>query len=200
MQTYLTGFTIGIGLIVAIGAQNAWVLSMSVRRIHPWTVAVVCFTLDSLLMAIGVLTFSKVQELLPSVVPWLTGVGILMLLWLAIQAATRAFKGEQSLDLDEAVTQISRSKAIATALALSLINPHVYLDTVVLIGSVGSSSDAPWLFWAGAASSSVFWFSSLALVGQPLRRWLSSSRRWRVFDGSMALLMAWVAFSLYSTI
>lgn len=196
MSPVLTGFGIAIGLIVAIGAQNAWVLGMSVRRIHPWAIASVCFTIDALLMAIGVLFFGRIQQWLPGIVPWLTWVGILMLAWLALQAAKRAWQGSEGLQASAEEKRLSLRKAMTVAAAISLLNPHVYLDTVVLVGSLASTSEQPWLFWIGAASASVLWFSSLAAIGGHLRNWLVSKRRWQIFDGGMSLVMASVAVSL----
>ena len=197
MVIFGTGFFVAIGLIVAIGAQNAWVLSMSVRRIYPWSIAIVCFSVDALLMAIGVLSFAKIQQWLPSIIPWFTWMGIGMLLWLAFKAANRALFSSQGLrGVATSTSSFSRSSAIGTALIISLLNPHVYLDTVILIGSIGSASEQPWLFWLGAGSASVLWFSILAAIGPILSQWLSSARRWRIFDALIAFIMIWVAASL----
>ncbi len=200
VMIFFTGFVVAMGLIVAIGAQNAWVLSMSVRRIYPWSVAIVCFSIDAFLMAIGVLSFAQIQRWLPSIVPWLTLVGIVMLLWLALQAVRRAAHGNPGLQMESKNEHFTQRSAVMTALAISLLNPHVYLDTVVLIGNIASSSANPYLFWLGSASASIVWFSSLAAIGPVLRKWLSSTQRWRLFDSAMAIVMTWVAISLYSSL
>lgn len=196
MTTILAGFTVALGLIVAIGAQNAWVLSMSVRRIYPWHIAVVCFTLDAVLMAIGVLFMKQLQSWLPALVPVFTLMGVGLLVWLALQAALRAFQGNNGLRTDEQATPKSLTKVVITAMGVTLLNPHVYLDTVILVGSIAAASNHPWLFWLGAASASVVWFSLLAGIGKPLSIWLKSTRRWQIFDGTMAVLLAGVAYSL----
>lgn len=200
MIQILTGYFLALGLIVAIGAQNAWVLSMSVRRSHPWPIAAVCFTVDAALMAIGVLFVSRIQHWLPALVPWLTWVGIGILAGLSISAVCRVVRGNSGLSSDQQMSTLTRSQAVLTALTITLLNPHVYLDTVVLVGSLAVTSESPWLFWSGAAMASVSWFSLLAAAGRPLRRWLSSPRRWQLFDGLMAMIMAWVAFSLYQSL
>jgi L-lysine exporter family protein LysE/ArgO len=200
MSVFLTGFSVSMGLIVAIGAQNAWVLGMSVRRIHPWSIAIVCFSIDATLMAIGVAFFGQIQKVLPSVVPFLSMIGIAILLWLAISAALKAIKGTGGLAADESSSNLTQIGAISAAMAMSLLNPHVYLDTVVLVGSLASTSVSPWLFWIGGASASVLWFSALAAIGSPLSRWLSSPFRWRVFYGVIATTMSASAYGLFITI
>lgn len=196
MFTMVTGFGVAMGLIVAIGSQNAWVLSMSVRGFHGWAISTVCFLIDALLMALGILLFQRVQSLLPPLIPWLTLIGVVLLVWLAIQAAMRAWRGSGRLESADITVKPALISAVFTALAISLLNPHVYLDTVVLIGSIASSSSEPWLFWVGSASASLVWFYSLAWAGKPLRKWLSSPFRWRLFDSGMAIIMSIVAVRL----
>lgn len=200
MGDFLTGFSIALGLIVAIGAQNAWVLSMSVRRQHPWVIAIVCFSVDALLMATGVMFVSRIQQWIPELVPWMTWIGIGILLWLCLSAVLRVIRGNEGLALSDDETGMSRWQAVAAALTITLLNPHVYLDTVILVGSLAVTADQPWVFWSGAALASVAWFSALAALGKPLRGWLSSARRWQIFDGTMALIMAWVAIALYQSL
>jgi L-lysine exporter family protein LysE/ArgO len=198
MSFYLHGFFLGLGLIVAIGAQNAWVLGMSLRRYHAYTVASVCIAIDAILMAVGVLFFKQIQAVLPSLIPWFTWAGVLILLWLAFQALMRVIKGQSGLEANQPQIQMSKSRAVISALAISLLNPHVYLDTVVLLGSVASATERPWLFYFGSASASLCWFMLLASMGKPLRTILRSPFRWRCFDATICLLMTWMAFSLWA--
>jgi len=197
MQTVLQGFGVSIGLIVAIGAQNAWVLGKSIRGIHPFAIATVCLTIDALLMAIGVVALKQVQEILPGIVPWMTWAGILMLCWLAGQAYWRAWHQHNGLEAGTEDQNHSLSGVIITAVTISLLNPHVYLDTVVLIGGLASISDQPWLFWTGGAMASAVWFLSLAAVGKPLSRWLVSVKRWQAFEVLVGSFMLWIAYGLY---
>lgn len=200
MQNFLTGFFLSIGLIVAIGAQNAWVLGMSIRRCYPWTVAFVCLFLDAALMAVGVISFHEIQRWVPAIFPWFTWLGVLMLAWLALQAGIRVIKGTSGLTAKSGPNEMTALQAVLSVLALSLLNPHVYLDTVVLVGSIATSSSAPWVFWSGAALASSVWFLSLAAIGKPLSRWLKSPMRWRFFDAAMCIVMSWVAFGLWQTV
>ena len=199
MNDFLTGYSIALGLIVAIGAQNAWVLGMSVRRQHPWTIAIVCFTVDAVLMAVGVLSVSQIQLWLPGLVPWMTWLGIGILAWLCVSALLRVVRGNNGLGTGAESRRLTRSQAVLAALTITLLNPHVYLDTVVLVGSLAVTAEHPWVFWMGAALASTSWFTALAALGRPLSRWLSSARRWQVFDGLMALIMAWVALAVYQS-
>ncbi|MDN3648588.1 LysE family transporter [Reinekea marina] len=194
---YLSGFVVAIGLIVAIGAQNAWVLGMSIRRQYPYTIATVCFTIDALLMAVGVVALGHIQRLLPSIIPYLTYIGVAMLIGLGIQAFYRVFTTHQGLEVSRPEAAVkSRSHVIVLAMTLSLLNPHVYLDTVVLIGNIAAIQEQPWIFWLGSASASVAWFLMLAALGKPLSVWLISPLRWQIFDAIIGVIMFWVAWSL----
>ena len=201
MQTFLTGFFLSIGLIVAIGAQNAWVLGMSIRRCYPWAIAFVCMFIDATLMAVGVVSFNEIQRWLPAVIPWFTWLGVLMLAWLSVQAGLRAVKGTSGLVANGSSSkQMTALQAVLAIMALSLLNPHVYLDTVILVGSIATSSAQPWVFWSGAALASAVWFSTLAAIGQPLSHWLKSPVRWRMFDAALCVVMSWMAFGLWQTV
>lgn len=196
MLLVLSGFMVAIGLIVSIGAQNAWVLGMSIRGHYPWTIAVICFTLDAILMAIGVLFLKSLQQWVPGLIMWMGMLGILILLYLAVQAFYRAATLRSGLTATLDAPVRSRGQVALTAMAISLLNPHVYLDTVLLVGGVASVQPNPWLFWMGSALASVLWFSALAAMGRPLSLWLNSAKRWQIFEVGIGLIMVWVAFSL----
>lgn len=199
MGSLLTGFVVGLGLIVAIGAQNAWVLSQSMRGNHRGVIATVCILCDSGLIILGVFSLAWIQAWLPPLVPILTWLGIALLLWLAIKAGQRAYQGSSGLEASDPMNQSGREspwKTGATALAITLLNPHVYLDTVVLIGSVGVQQPAPLWYVAGACLASFCWFTALTQLAPKLRVWLRSPLHWRLFDGGMAALLLMVAISL----
>lgn len=196
LWSLLTGFVVAIGLIVAIGAQNAWVLSQSMRGGHRGIIAMVCILCDAGLIILGVYGIQQVQALLPSLVPLLTTLGIALLLWLAWQAGRRAWQGTSGLQAAITDTPNSRWKTAGTALGITLLNPHVYLDTVVLIGSVGAQQAQPLWFTVGACLASLCWFSALTGFAPRVAGWLSSPARWRAFDTGMAGLLLLVAVSL----
>lgn len=195
-MSFIAGFIVAIGLIVAIGAQNAWVLSQSMRGGHRLAIATVCIGCDAALIILGVYGLGWVQAWLPPLVPILTWLGIALLLGLAIQAARRAYQGTSGLVASPGATSDSAGKSALAALAITLLNPHVYLDTVVLIGSVGAQQPRPLAFVLGAALASFCWFSALTGLAPRLRSWLSSPTHWRVFDGGMAGVLLLVAGSL----
>lgn len=195
----LTGFGISLGLIVAIGAQNAWVLNKSIRREHPWVVAAICASIDATLITLGVYSIESLQQQLPRLIPAMTWLGVALLCWLGGQAFKRAWQGNGGLLTSQQRGPHSVWKIAGQAAAISLLNPHVYLDTVVLIGSVGVQQSNPTAFVVGAGSASILWFFSLAAFGRLLGPKLQSPRAWRIFDTLIGIIMLLVALSLVST-
>ncbi len=196
MLSFFTGFTVGLSLIVAIGAQNIWVLSQSMAGANRLVIALVCILCDAALIVTGVYSVQLIQQWLPPLVPLLTWAGVAMLLWLAFGAAQRAWRGQGALHSSAVVQVQSWQKTALTALAITLLNPHVYLDTVVLIGSVGSVQAQPFWFTVGACLASFCWFSALTGLAPKLKVWLSSPLRWRLFDGLVALVLSGIALKL----
>lgn len=185
----------GVSLIVAIGAQNIWVLSQSMTNPHRLFIALVCIICDMLLIILGVYAASEIGNIIPQILPLLTWGGIAMLLYLAYQALVRVIKGKSHLSITD-VNPMTRQATVITALGISLLNPHVYLDTVVLLGSIGSMQASPLLFAVGACIASVCWFSSITFFAPNLRCWLHSSFRWRMFDSLIAIFLCTVAYKL----
>jgi L-lysine exporter family protein LysE/ArgO len=196
MLSFFTGFTVGLSLIVAIGAQNIWVLSQSMAGANRLVIAAVCILCDATLIVIGVYSVQLIQQWLPPLVPVLTWAGVAMLMWLAFGAAKRAWGGQAALFSSSEIQVHSWPKTAATALGITLLNPHVYLDTVVLIGSIGSAQPQPFWFTVGACLASFCWFSALTGLAPRLKVWLSSPLRWRLFDAFIALILTGVAIKL----
>lgn len=196
-MSFISGLILGLSLIVAIGAQNIWVLGQSMAGANRLVIATVCIVCDASLIVFGVYSAQELQQWIPEFIPWFTWGGIALLLYLAYDSAKRAFKGSSGMILDEAVT-VDWKKTALTALAISLLNPHVYLDTVILLGSVGALQPSPTLFAVGACIASVTWFGSLVLFSPKLKRLLSSPKRWRIFDSAISILLCLVAVQLYS--
>lgn len=195
---FITGLATSAGLIIAIGAQNAFVLSQGVRREHHWAIAGLCSFIDALLITLGIAGMGVLIGQSETVLQLITWGGAAFLFWYGAKALRSAFRDEV-LDLSESQFSGLRS-ALLTTLALSLLNPHVYLDTVVLLGSIGGrypDYDRYW-FGAGAVLFSFIWFFSLSLGA----RWLAPLFRrpvsWRLLDGFVCLMMWTLAGLLLS--
>lgn len=194
--SYLNGLLVATGLIMAIGAQNAFVLAQSLKREHHLSVALVCMTCDAILITAGVFGLATLLQQQPLAMEITRWGGIVFLLSYALLAIRRAL-GEQALETSTvAQPQRTRRTVLLATLAITLLNPHVYLDTVVLIGSVGAQQSWPIWFAAGAASASMLWFFSLAIGGARLAPLLSRPATWRVMDLLVAAMMLRVAWTL----
>lgn len=196
MGSFFAGLSIALSLIVAIGAQNTWVLTQSMRGQNRMLLAGICIVCDSVLIVSGVFALDALQQQLPALVPVLTLGGSALLLWLGFQAAQRAWRGQGSLALQEDQPTGSKGNLVAATLAITLLNPHVYLDTVVLIGGVGAQQASPLAYALGACLGSFLWFSALVIAAPLLARQLSSPRAWRLFDSLIALILLSLAVSL----
>ncbi|KPB60242.1 Amino acid transporter LysE [Pseudomonas amygdali pv. myricae] len=194
-QSYLNGLLIAAGLIMAIGTQNAFVLAQGLRREHHVPVAMLCIVCDAILVAAGVFGLANVLAQNPTLLAVARWGGVIFLSWYGLQALRRACS-RQSLEHSAAVGKRSLRTVLLSALAVTLLNPHVYMDTVLLIGSLGAQQDVPGAYVAGAASASLLWFSSLALGAAWLAPWLARPATWRMLDVMIAVMMFSVAFQL----
>ena len=189
----ITGASLGLTLIVAIGSQNAFVLRQGLRREHVGAIVLFCAVADALLMLAGVAGLAKLLGNRPLLATGLTLGGAVFLavyglraLWRAARpAALLAAAGSSGLTLRQALLQTA---------AFTLLNPHVYLDTVLLVGSVGAQwGDARGWFAAGAAASSVVWFTALGYGARWLAPWFARPRAWQVLDGLIGVVMLGIA-------
>ena len=194
-QSYLNGLLVSLGLIMAIGTQNAYVLAQSLRREHHLCVALLCIVCDAVLVAAGVFGLANVLSHNPTLLAVARWGGVVFLLWYGAMALRRALS-PQSLAESDTDGQRSRRAVLLTALAVTLLNPHVYLDTVLLIGSLGAQQAVPGAYVAGAASASVLWFSTLAIGAAWLAPWLARPTTWRLLDLMVAAMMFAVAAQL----
>lgn len=189
-----TGFVTGLSLIVVIGAQNAFVLRQGLRREHVGWVVAVCAASDALLIALGVAGLGALVQAAPVALAVARWGGAAFLVVLAIGALRRAGRSEH---LDPAQSGPARLGAVlATTLALTWLNPHVYLDTVVLLGGISTQHQPGWAFGVGAALGSVVWFSALGFGARLLRPLFARPAAWRVLDVAVAVVMLAVAASL----
>lgn len=196
MTPFIQGFGMGGGLIVAIGAQNAFVLTQSVRRNHHLAVAALCILCDGLLIGLGVTGVGTMVASDPTLARFAAWGGAAFLTWYGLGALRSAIKGG-SLE-EESETSKTLRHTLMLTLAVTLLNPHVYLDTIVLMGSISGQFATPdrYVFGLGAFAASTVWFMTLSLGGQMLAPVFKREITWRLLDGAVCLTMWTIAFSL----
>ena len=198
MNTVLLGFAAGLGLIIAIGAQNAFVLRQGIRDEHVLPVAILCAASDLVLIIAGVAGVGALVTSHPAVMTVVRYGGAVFLLGYGLLAARRAIRPQVMTPSTDGPAQLSA--VLATCLALTFLNPHVYLDTVVLLGTLANrQGEARWLFAGGAAAASTVWFFSLGFGARRLAGLFATPATWRVLDGLIAVTMVALGFSLIAT-
>jgi L-lysine exporter family protein LysE/ArgO len=188
------GLGTGLALIVAIGAQNAFVLRQGIRGEHIGAIVAVCAISDAVLIAAGVFGTGALLTAAPAAVVVLRYVGAAFLVTYGVMAARRILKPQALVSADPGPSGAGRSglaAALATVLALTWLNPHVYLDTVLLLGSVANAQGPRlrWWFGAGAMLGSILWFCSLGFGAKMLRGFFARPASWRILDGGIAVTM-----------
>jgi len=196
MTAFLSGFTLGLGLIVAIGAQNAFVLRQGLKREHVFWVCLVCALSDAVLIAAGVAGFGFIVQQLPWLIEAMRYGGAAFLILYGVRSVLAAFRSTETLEA-AASSAGSLRTAVLTCLAFTWLNPHVYLDTVVLLGSISTQfGDARPVFAAGAMTASFAFFFSLGYGAQLLRPLFASVVAWRILDAVTAMVMFAIAAKL----
>ncbi|WNV86337.1 LysE/ArgO family amino acid transporter [Umezawaea sp. Da 62-37] len=194
MGSALAGFGFCFALIVAIGAQNAFVLRQGLRREHVLPVVVTCVVADAALVAAGIAGLGAVLTSAPAALAAVRWGGAAFLLGYALLAARRAFRPSSLTPLD--LPPATLRATMLACLAMTFLNPHVYLDTVLLMGAVAHDDPSPWVFGAGATAASALWFTGLGLGARKLAPVLSRPAAWRFVDGSIAVVMTAIGVSL----
>jgi len=196
LLTALAGFGFGLSLIVAIGAQNAFVLRQGLRREHVLAVVVVCAVSDAVLILLGIAGAGAVIASAPVVLTVVRYAGAAFLFAYGVFAARRALR-PTALTADGPAVRSSLAATLATVLALTWLNPHVYLDTVVLLGSIANThGDDRWWFGIGAVLGSIVWFTALGFGARLLQPVFARPAAWRVLDAIIAVVMVALAVSL----
>ncbi|MFF7132058.1 LysE/ArgO family amino acid transporter [Streptomyces sp. NPDC008196] len=184
------GFGTGLSLIVAIGAQNAFVLRQGIRRDAVLAVVGICALSDALLIALGVGGVGAVVVAWPGALTLVGWIGGGFLLCYGVLAARRVLRPGESGLRAEGEAAGSRRRAVLTCLAMTWLNPHVYLDTVFLLGSVAADrGPLRWTFGLGAVCASLCWFAALGFGARLLSRFLARPSAWRVLDALVAVTM-----------
>ncbi len=189
-----TGAALSLGLIVAIGAQNAFVLRQGLRREHVGAIVAFCALSDAALMVAGVAGLGRLLGESPLMAKVLTAGGAVFLLLYGLRALQRS-RHPAALAAAQGSGAISLSSALAQTAAFTFLNPHVYLDTVLLVGSVGAQyrDGVQWWFAAGAAASSLLWFTALGYGARLLAPVFARPRAWQVLDALIGLTMLLLA-------
>lgn len=192
----MAGLVTGLTLIVAIGAQNAFVLRQGLAREHVGVVVAICALSDVVLIVAGVAGIGTIVEQAPTALTVVRWLGVAFLGWYGVSSLLRARRTET---LEAAATRTtSRRSAVLRATALTWLNPHVYLDTVLLLGTVANHQGplGRWWFALGACVASALWFSGLGFGARLAHRVLARPRAWQVLDVLIGLVMLAIAVRL----
>jgi L-lysine exporter family protein LysE/ArgO len=200
LDSSVAGLLTGLSLIVAIGAQNAYVLRQGLAREHVGLVVAICALSDVVLIAAGVAGIGRIVEQAPAVIDVVRWLGVAFLTWYGVSSLLRARRPE-ALHAAGVATgpPHGRRRGVAVrALALTWLNPHVYLDTVLLLGTIANhhGAEGRWWFAVGACLGSILWFAGLGFGARYASRWLSRPRAWQVLDVLIGLTMLAIAVSL----
>jgi len=197
MQSYVNGLGLGASLIMAIGAQNAHVLRMGIKRQHVALTVAACIVIDIVLIGLGVAGAGAMIQSSPLLLAAARWGGAAFLLWYGLRS-WRSMLTPKSLVIDAAAPAPDARQALASVVALSLLNPHVYLDTVVLLGSVGGSyPDGQRMgFSAGAMTASLLWFTALGFGATRLAGVFGRPLAWKCIEGLTGAVMLALAAGL----
>ena len=195
MISAFSGFFTAISLIAAIGAQNAYVIRQSLTRKHVLLVVAICALADAILIIAGIAGLGALITSAPMLMEFIRWFGVLYLAWFGIKSVRSAFK-KQSLDAG-AAQSASRRQVVLSILGFTFLNPHVYLDTVILLGSIANQFQSDrWWFGIGAMLSSVVWFFSIGYGAKAAAKYMAKPVFWQVLDLVIAAVMFGIAAML----
>ena len=195
-HAFIPGFLLGLSLIMAIGAQNAFILRQGLRGQFVFSLALTCAASDALLIAAGVAGFSKFMEAMPWLGPAMRYLGAAFLIAYGARSLWSAWRIKEGLNPVDASAQ-AFWPTILTCLALTWLNPHVYLDTIVLLGSISNQyGEEAWVFGLGAVTASFVFFFSLGYGARVLRPIFARPTSWRILDVIIAIVMWSIAAGL----
>ena len=195
MVALIAGFFSGLSLIVAIGAQNAFVIRQGLLRSHVALVVTVCSLADAFLIILGIGGLGKIIQSQPQALEFIRWFGVAYLIWFGVKSV-RAALSPHSLDV-QGENEKSAWKVLLTVLTFTFLNPHVYLDTVILLGSIANQfSDHRWFFALGASLASVVWFTSIGYGARAASHLMSRPIFWKILDSVIAAIMFTIALTL----
>ena len=191
----ITGFFTGLSLIVAIGAQNAFVIKQGLLRSHVTLVVFVCAISDALLIIVGTGGLGRIIQSKPDLLNVIRWFGVIYLTWFGIKSVRAAFRNETLTASDKSA--VSWKKVLLTVLAMTYLNPHVYLDTVIFVGSLANQFESQrWYFALGACIASGVWFSAFGYGARSASHLMSKPIFWRILDSVIAAIMFTLAITL----
>lgn len=195
MLALVPGFLTGLSLIIAIGAQNAFVIRQGLLRQHVLLVVAICAISDAALIFLGTGGLGTLIQSRPSLIEFIRWFGVIYLAWFGIRSIRSVFK-DQSLVTGEG-SDMNRLKIVATSLSLTFLNPHVYLDTVILLGSIANQFDNNrWFFAFGSTLASFVWFTAIGFGARAASRFMSRPIFWKILDSLIAVVMFTIAITL----
>ncbi|WP_435950451.1 LysE/ArgO family amino acid transporter [Psychrobacter sp. DM8] len=195
---YLSGFLLGLSLIIAIGSQNAFVLKQGLKREHIFYICLFCAVSDALLISAGVAGFSTVTARFPQVVSIAKIAGVLFLLGYGLQSLYASLRVSHALTVEGQVVT-SLKKSLLLCFGFTWLNPHVYLDTLVLVGMVSTGASSKLTFALGAVSASFIFFFALGYGARLLQPLFIKPKAWNILDAFVGLLMFYLAWHLYQS-
>ncbi|MFM1778873.1 MAG: hypothetical protein RIS51_18 [Actinomycetota bacterium] len=195
MLALVPGFFTGLSLIVAIGAQNAFVIRQGLAKSYVLLVVLICAIADAALIALGIAGLGALITATPWLLEFIRWFGVAYLTWFGLKSFKRAFS-KQQMDLSGSTSDTAKKVAVSV-LGFTLLNPHVYLDTVILVGSIGNQfGDDRWWFAAGAMAASLVWFFGLGFGAKAASKFMTKPVFWRVLDTAIGVVMFSIAILL----
>ena len=188
----IPGLLAGFSLIIAIGAQNAFVIRQGLTKKFVLLTVLICAFSDAILIALGASGLGALIKSNKNILEFVRWFGVIYLLWFAFKSAKSVFKKEVLNSAGEA--SANRKSVILTVLALTFLNPHVYLDTVILLGSISNQFGTDkWFFVIGAMLASFIWFTAIGFGAKSASRFMSQPIFWKILDSIIALVMVSIA-------
>ena len=195
MLALITGFFTGLSLIIAIGAQNAFVIRQGLSKQHVLLVVGICAAGDALLITLGIGGLGKLIQRHQMILDLIRWFGVAYLTWFGVRSLASVLKKQTLVASGEIKT--SRKQIIGKTLGFTFLNPHVYLDTVIFLGGIGTQFKASkWDFAVGAICASILWFTSIGFGAQAASKFMSRPIFWKILDGIIAVIMFALALLL----
>jgi L-lysine exporter family protein LysE/ArgO len=192
MIAFIPGFLAGLSLIIAIGAQNAFVIKQGLTKKHVLLTVAICAVADALLIALGAAGLGRILQSLPTLLEAIRWLGVAYLTWFGIKSVRSVFQSEV---MGTSTSESASAKKVAkTVLGFTFLNPHVYLDTVILLGSISNQfKENRWFFSFGAMLASLIWFTSIGYGAKAASRFMSKPIFWKILDSIIACVMFSIA-------